>query len=60
MNKKENVQTDTSVILLRNLLILQLFSMGVPQAQIAKKIGVANATVNAFLKGIKKDAAQTR
>ena len=59
MSNKGNVQPDVSVALLRNLLILQLFSMGVPQSQIAEKVSTTS-TVNAFLKGIKKDAAQGR
>ncbi len=43
-------------MLLKKLLALQLFAMGVPQGLIAKKVNMATATVNAFLKGIKKHA----
>ncbi len=40
--------------LLKKLLILELFKLGVPQAEIGKKVKMNTAMVNAFLKGTKK------
>ena len=40
--------------LVRKLLVLQLFELNVPQAQIAKKLRTDIRNVNSFLKGIKK------
>jgi len=40
--------------LLRKLLVLQLFAMGVSQGGIAKKLKMNLNSVNDFLKGIKK------
>jgi len=40
--------------LLRKLIMLELFKLGVTQAEIGKKLKVKTATVNAFLKGIEK------
>jgi hypothetical protein len=41
--------------LLKKLLILELFKVGVTQTEIGKKLKMKKATVNAFLKGAKKD-----
>ncbi len=38
----------------KKLLVLELFKMGVPQADIGKKLKMDLAAVNLFLKGIKK------
>jgi len=40
--------------LLKKLLILQLFGLGVPQGDISKKLRMSINTVNEFLRGIKK------
>ena len=42
--------------LLKKLLVVQLFQLGVPQAQIAKKVKLSINVVNDLLKGIKKNA----
>lgn len=44
--------------LVKKLLVLQLFQLGVPQAQIAKKVKLSINVVNALLKGIKKNAQE--
>lgn len=40
---------------LKNILVLELFKLNVPQVEIAKKLRMDLNAVNAFLKGIKKD-----
>lgn len=40
--------------LVKRLLILQLFQMGVPQVKIAKKLTMDIGIVNRFLKGISR------
>lgn len=40
---------------LKNILVLELFKLNVPQVDIAKKLRMDLNAVNAFLKGIKKD-----
>ena len=40
--------------LLKKLLILQLFGLGVPQGDISKKLRMSINTVNEFLRGINK------
>jgi hypothetical protein len=45
---------DGTVSLLKKLLMLELFKLGVSQPAIAKKLTMQTAVVNAFLKGIKK------
>ena len=44
--------------LLKRLLVLQLFAMGVSQGAIAKKLKMNLNGVNDFLKGIKKENAK--
>jgi DNA-binding NarL/FixJ family response regulator len=46
--------------LLKRLLVLQLFAMGVSQGSIAKKLKMNLNTVNDFLKGIKKENASKK
>ncbi len=46
--------------LLKKLLVLQLFEMEVPQAEIGKKLRMNLPAVNAFLKGIKKKDGKKR
>lgn len=41
--------------LLKKILIVQLFQLGVPQSAIAKKVKLRANVVNALLKGIKKN-----
>lgn len=45
-------QLDKLVILMQHSVAIQLAALGVSQALIAKKLGIATATVNAMLKGI--------
>jgi len=55
MQKKKPVngsQLDKLVLLMQYSVATQLAALGVSQALIAKKLGVAKATVNAMLKGI--------
>jgi hypothetical protein len=44
-------QTD----LLKKLLMIELFKLGVSQTNIGKKLKLQTATVNTFLKGIKRE-----
>lgn len=52
-------QTDeklnTIIELLKALVAVELARGGVPQAQIAKRVKMATATVNKMLKGIRKE-----
>lgn len=50
------VSADGNSLLLKKLLIIELFKLGVPQAEIGRKIKMELAAVNAFLKGIRKHA----
>ena len=57
--KKQTRDTNDEIMnLLRRLLVLQLFELGVPQADIAKKLKMDILAVNTFLKGIKKNNAK--
>jgi hypothetical protein len=47
---------DENSLLLKKLLIIELFKLGVPQAEIGRKIKMDLAAVNVFLKGIRKHA----
>jgi transposase len=49
---------DTIIELLKHLLAVELARGGVPQAQIAKRVKLATATVNKMLRGIKKDRSE--
>lgn len=55
MEKKKQPIDPTSTLAdnVRFLLILQLFKLGVPQGDIAKKLHMSIVVVNSFLKGIK-------
>ena len=46
-------QREKIINLLQQILVTYLYFNGVNQNSIAKKLGVATATVNAMLKGIK-------
>jgi predicted transcriptional regulator len=60
-SKNQNAAPNDEVInLLKKLLALQLFEMGVPQADIGKKLKMSLPAVNAFLKGIKKKDGKER
>ncbi|HEX3321955.1 MAG TPA: hypothetical protein VHR84_14710 [Terriglobales bacterium] len=49
-------RSDTEQVdLLKKLLALQLFQLGVPQATIKKRVGLSINVVNELLKGIKKN-----
>lgn len=39
---------------LQHLLVLEMFKLDTPQAEIAKQLGIATGSVNKLLKGIKK------
>jgi len=54
-NKKALQTLDEVRDLLKRFLVLELFKMNVPQADIGKKLHMDLAAVNAFLKGIKKE-----
>ena len=43
--------------LLKKVLVLKLFEMGVPQGDIGKKLKMDIRAVNGFLKGIKRENA---
>jgi hypothetical protein len=51
---KENGNSAENDALLKKVLILELFKLGVPQAEIGKKLKMNLTAVNAFLKGCKK------
>ena len=44
-----------TVDLLKKLLVLQLYQLGVPQAAIGKRVKLSINVVNALLKGIKRN-----
>lgn len=52
---KQLVQDEKIGLLLEKLLVLQLHSLGVTQANIAKMVGRQKLWVNAFLKGLPKN-----
>jgi hypothetical protein len=47
-------QEDAQVDLLKKLLMLELFKLGVPQSAIGKKLKIKTEAVNGFLKGLKR------
>jgi hypothetical protein len=54
--KSQSSQSDTEQIdLLKKLLAVQLFRLGVPQATIKERVGLSINVVNELLKGIKKN-----
>jgi hypothetical protein len=53
---KASVTDDELVDLLKKLLVLQLFQLGVPQAAIGKRVKLSINAVNKLLKGIKRNA----
>lgn len=55
-NRARKGNADDTSVLLKKLLMIELFRMGVSQAEIGKKIKMDLAAVNAFLKGIRKHA----
>mgnify|MGYP001595125667 CR=1 FL=1 len=52
--KSTNEAREADVDLLKKLLILELFKLGVPQVEIGKKVKMNITSVNALLKGAKK------
>jgi len=57
--KKENIDPSAELAnLLKKLLVLQLFELGVPQGGIAKKLRMDLHKVNDFLKGIRREHAR--
>jgi DNA-binding transcriptional regulator LsrR (DeoR family) len=57
MKPKKNVSEPDDEIadLLKKILVVQLFQLGLPQAAIAKRVRLSINVVNALLKGIKKN-----
>jgi hypothetical protein len=54
--KSHPSKADTEIVdLLRRILAVQLFQLGVPQATIKKRVGLSINVVNDLLKGIKKN-----
>ncbi len=53
-NTKPTEDRESDSNLIKKLLILELFKLGVPQVDIGKKLRVDTHTVNDFLKGVKK------
>jgi hypothetical protein len=54
--KSQPSSSDDQVVdLLRKLLALQLFQLGVPQVTIKERVGLSINVVNDLLKGIKKN-----
>ena len=54
MNRTSKTMSENDLAdLLKKLLVLQLFQLGVPQAKIAKKVRLSINVVNDLLKGIK-------
>jgi hypothetical protein len=51
---KGSTESDVNTDLLKKLLMLELFKLGVPQQQIGKKLKMNIVVVNAFLKGIQR------
>ena len=51
--KTESEKLDTLIALTQTMVAIELSKGGVPQAQIAKTLGIATATVNNLLKGYK-------
>jgi hypothetical protein len=51
---KETGNSAENDALLKKVLILELFKLGIPQAEIGKKLKMNLTAVNAFLKGCKK------
>jgi hypothetical protein len=54
-NKRIIEPMDEVIDLLKKLLILELFKMNVPQAEIGKRLGIATGSVNKMLKGVSKE-----
>jgi hypothetical protein len=54
--KSQPSNSDNELVdLLKKLLALQLFQLGVPQATIKERVGLSIDVVNDLLKGIKKN-----
>ncbi len=45
------------VVLIRQLLAIELWKAGISQTEIAKRLGVAKATANKYLKGLKRSGS---
>jgi len=54
MRKSAIIDANNHIELLRYLLVLELWRSGVSQAEIRARLGIANNTVNAMLKGISR------
>jgi hypothetical protein len=56
-NNEPSFPNHEVVDLLKKLLVLHLFELGVPQAQIAKRMKMNSNSVSALLKGIRRKNA---
>lgn len=54
MSKSAIIDANNNVELLRYLLVLELWRSGLSQAEIRARLGIANNTVNAMLKGMSR------
>lgn len=51
----KKASTDEQIVgLLQNLLAIELWRGGLPQAEIGKRLGISTGGVNAMLKGVKR------
>lgn len=59
-SKPHSSKDDTDQVdLLKKILAVQLFQLGVPQAVIKERVGLSINVVNELLKGINKNGRQT-
>jgi len=61
MTKKQEQIDDLKTIsqLLQNLLAIELWRGGLPQAEIKERLGIGTSTVNRILKGVSKEVPTT-
>ncbi len=52
MKRKELTNEEQMLVLLQNLVAIEQWRGGLPQAEIAKRLGVATGTVSGMLKGM--------
>lgn len=57
--RQQSVSKDSNevVVLLRQLVAIELWKAGISQTEIAKRLGVAKATANKYLKGLKRSGS---
>ena len=54
MPEQEERESEVQTELLKKILMVELFKLGLPQGEIGKKLKIKTVTVNSFLKGIKR------